>query len=26
MFEFEVDAAGKTRSKVYDTSAKAAHA
>jgi hypothetical protein len=25
-FEFEVDAAGKTRSKVYDTSAKAAHA
>jgi hypothetical protein len=26
MFEFEVDASGKTRSKIYDTSAKAAHA
>lgn len=26
MFEFDVDVAGKTRSKVYDTSAKAAHA
>jgi hypothetical protein len=26
MFEFDVDATGKTRSKVYDTSAKAAHA
>jgi hypothetical protein len=26
MFEFEVDAAGKTHSQVYDTSAKAAHA
>jgi len=26
MFEFDVDAAGKTRSQVYDTSAKAAHA
>ena len=26
MFEFDVDASGKTRSKVYDTSAKAAHA
>jgi len=26
MFEFDVDASGKTRSQVYDTSAKAAHA
>ena len=26
MFEFDVDAAGKTRSKIYDTTAKAAHA
>lgn len=26
MFEFDVDAAGKTHSQVYDTSAKAAHA
>jgi len=26
MFEFEVDPSGKTRSKIYDTSAKAAHA
>ena len=26
MFEFDVDATGKTRSQVYDTSAKAAHA
>jgi hypothetical protein len=26
MFEFDVDAAGKTRSKIYDPSAKAAHA
>jgi hypothetical protein len=26
MFEFDVDATGKTRSTVYDTSAKAAHA
>jgi hypothetical protein len=26
MFEFDVDASGKTRSKVYDTSAQAAHA
>lgn len=26
MFEFDVDASGKTRSQVYDTAAKAAHA
>jgi len=26
MFEFHVDAAGKTRPQIYDTSAKAAHA
>jgi hypothetical protein len=26
MFEFDVDGTGKTHSKVYDTSAKAAHA
>ncbi len=26
MFEFDVDATGKTRSQIYDTSAKAAHA
>jgi len=26
MFEFDVDAAGKTRSNIYDASAKAAHA